>query len=168
MSDNHSNCEAKVWALKGGNPAPCSLAGTSTDPTGSALPWAIAVSMGCAAVGYRPRVRCLAQPRANSKSSAISSEKMPSASVMPTPTPAPPMPMQAIPAPIYFAAVGSMRKLLFEGCLKDQYSMTRVNRIVEVDASQDGENVGLQHSHQQLERREHRRQSQRQGGAKPA
>ena len=26
----------------------------------------------------------------------------------PTPTPAPPMPMQAIPAPIYFAAIGSM------------------------------------------------------------
>src|SRR5215469_37521 len=88
--------------------------------------------------------------------------------MMPTPTPAPPMPMQAIPAPIYFAAVGSMRNLLFEGCLKDQYSMTRVNRIVEVDASQDGENVSLQQSHQQLERREHRRQSQRQGGAKPA
>jgi len=46
--------------------------------------------------------------------------------------------------------------------------MTRMNRIVEVDASQDGENVGLQQSHQQLERRERRRQSQRQGGAKPA
>src|SRR5215831_14945944 len=48
MSANHSSCEAKVWALKGGNPLPCSLAGTSTDPTGSALPWAIAVSMGSA------------------------------------------------------------------------------------------------------------------------
>src|SRR5262249_53691096 len=124
-------------------PAPCLLAGTSTDPTGSALLWAIAVSRGGAAVGYHPRVRCLGQPRANSSSSAISSEKMPSASVManpkiklancpaaadgfriaaakelpkmmPTPTPAPPMPMQAIPAPMYFAAVGSMRGLLFE------------------------------------------------------
>jgi hypothetical protein len=31
---------------------------------------------------------------------------------MPTPTPAPPMPIQAIPAPIYFAAVGSMSRLL--------------------------------------------------------
>jgi hypothetical protein len=34
---------------------------------------------------------------------------------MPTPTPAPPMPMHAMPAPMYFAAVGSMRKLLFRG-----------------------------------------------------
>jgi hypothetical protein len=34
--------------------------------------------------------------------------------MVPTPTPAPPMPMQAIPAPIYFAAIGSMRKLLFQ------------------------------------------------------
>src|SRR6516164_5908757 len=34
--------------------------------------------------------------------------------MMPTPTPAPPMPIQAIPAPIYFAAVGSMRILLLK------------------------------------------------------
>src|SRR3569623_77344 len=81
---------------------------------------------------------------ANSNSSATSSEKMPSASVtakpkirfanrpceadglrsapfrnwlklMPTPTPAPPLPMVARPAPMYFAAIGSMGKLLF-GC----------------------------------------------------
>src|SRR3569623_192497 len=84
-----------------------------------------------------------AQP-ATSSSSATSSEQLPSASVtakpkirfanwpceadglrsapfrnwlkiMPTPTPAPPMPMVARPAPMYFAAIGSMGKLLF-GC----------------------------------------------------
>ena len=38
--------------------------------------------------------------------------------------------------------------------------MARVNRIVEIDASENGEDVGLQESHQQFERGERNRQSQ--------
>src|SRR3954452_9340666 len=68
--------------------------------------------------------------------------------IAPTPTPAPPMPMQAMPAPMYFAATGSMWKLLFE---VGSGSVSRVNRIVEIDASENGENVGLQERDQQLE-----------------
>src|SRR3954469_6216302 len=131
--------------------------------------------------------RCSAYS-ANRSRSAISSEKMPSASVTanpkirlpnwpcaadglrsaaarywpkiaPTPTPAPPMPMQAMPAPMYFAATGSMWKLLFEVVFG---SVARVDRIVEIDAGEDGEHVGLQEGDQQLERGERDHHAERQ------
>ena len=47
-------------------------------------------------------------------------------------------------------------------------SVARVNRIVEIDAGENGEDVGLQESDQQLERREHDDEYERQGGAEPA
>ena len=50
-------------------------------------------------------------------------------------------------------------KLLFEGCLNDWHSMAWVKRIIEVDASQDGEDVRLQQSHQQFQGGERCRQS---------
>src|SRR5712691_2659711 len=84
--------------------------------------------------------------------------------MVPTPTPAPPMPMQAIPAPIIFAAVGSIRKLLFE---RSGASVARVDRIVEVDAGEDGEDVSLKYRDEQLKRSERNRQRQRQHGAYP-
>src|SRR5262245_47586698 len=87
--------------------------------------------------------------------------------MVPTPTPAPPMPMQAIPAPMYFAAIGSMRKAPFRG-VEDPALMAGVNRIVEIDASEDGEDVGLQEGHEQLERGQRDRQAERQHGAEPA
>src|SRR3954465_6527893 len=58
------------------------------------------------------------------------------------------MPMQAMPAPMYFAATGSMWKLFF---VVGSGSVARVNRIVEIDAGEDGEHVGLQERDQQLE-----------------
>src|SRR4051794_19819424 len=122
--------------------------------------------MPSASVMAKPKIKLANCPAAADGFRIAAAKQLPK--MMPTPTPAPPMPMQAIPAPMYFAAVGSMRKLLFEGCLKERYSMSRMNRIVEVDASQNGEDVGLQQSHQQLERSERRRQSKRQRGAEPA
>src|SRR5690349_21796692 len=122
--------------------------------------------------------------------------------MVPTPTPAPPMPMQAMPAPMYFAATGSMesssRECLGEcGRLKrddfisesssrfnfmlahdlvrkpvstfrDHALVARVNGVVEVDAGQDGEHIGLQEGDQQLERGEDHDHHDRQGGAEPA
>src|SRR5581483_3529822 len=85
--------------------------------------------------------------------------------MMPTPTPAPPMPMQAMPAPIYFAATGSItNSFLF--CVGP--SVTRVNRIVEIDAGEDGEDVSLQEGHQRLERGENDDHRERQDAADPA
>src|SRR5579883_971967 len=69
----------------------------------------------------------------------------------PTPTPAPPMPKQARPAPMYFAAVGSMRNSFSR--LK-RPSVAGMNCIVEIDAGENGEDVGLQERHQELERGE--------------
>src|SRR5215468_1208064 len=46
--------------------------------------------------------------------------------------------------------------------------MARVNRIVEIDAGEDGEDVGLQERDQQLERRKRDGQAERQDGAEPA
>src|SRR4051794_38751727 len=83
--------------------------------------------------------------------------------MMPTPAPAPPMPMQAMPAPMYFAATGSIMKLLVRGWLNRSGSVTRMNGVVEIDAGQDREHVGLQERDQQLERgqRHHQRQRKR-------
>src|SRR6185437_13246774 len=85
--------------------------------------------------------------------------------MMPTPTPAPPMPMQAIPAPIYFAATGSItNSFLFS----IGPSVARVNGIVEIDASQDGEDVGLQECDQCLQRKKNDDHQERQHAADPA
>src|SRR4030088_3044938 len=87
--------------------------------------------------------------------------------MVPTPTPAPPMPMQAMPAPMYFAAVGCMGRSFFEfrDCLG--LPMARMDRVVEIDAGEDGEDVGLQKGHQQLQRGECDGQAQRQDRAEP-
>src|SRR5690349_2997708 len=68
------------------------------------------------------------------------------------------MPIQAMPAPMYFAATGSMRKLLL-GC---RSLVARMNRIVEIDAGEDGEHIGLQERDQELERGERDHHAERQ------
>src|SRR5665213_1785328 len=88
--------------------------------------------------------------------------------MMPTPTPAPPMPKQARPAPMYFAATGSITKA---PCWVDWIgfgSMTRMNGVVEIDAGEDREHVGLQEGDQELQRAEHDDHRQGQHGAEPA
>src|SRR5215468_520988 len=77
----------------------------------------------------------------------------------PTPTPAPPMPMQAMPAPMYFAAIGSMTNSFASSCL---VSMTRMDGIVEIDAGEDGKHVGLQEGDEQFECRQCNDHRQRQ------
>src|ERR1700679_3558674 len=86
--------------------------------------------------------------------------------MMPTPTPAPPIQMQAMPAPIYFAAPGPMENSFSR--LESGPSVARVNRIVEIDASENGENVGLQESHQKLKRRQKHDHNERQRCTEPA
>src|SRR5947209_11094325 len=85
--------------------------------------------------------------------------------------PAPPMPMQAMPAPMYFAAIGSMSKTPLcsvAGRRRAVGSMARVKRVVEIDAGENGEHVGLQECHEQLERGERNDHEERQRGAEPA
>src|SRR5258708_5829201 len=86
--------------------------------------------------------------------------------MVPTPTPAPPMPIHAMPAPMSFAAAGSMESLLL-GPSDVRASMPGVDRIVEIDASEDGEDIGLQERHQQFKGRERNRHAQRQDRADP-
>src|ERR1700738_1607826 len=88
--------------------------------------------------------------------------------MMPTPAPAPPMPMQAIPAPMYFAAIGSMKRTPSWGLVRRAGSVARMDSIVDVDAGEDGEDVGLEERDQQLKRGQRDGQSERQYGADPA
>src|SRR6266852_8032134 len=88
--------------------------------------------------------------------------------MMPTPAPAPPMPMQAIPAPMYFAAIGSMKRTPLRGLVRRAGSVARMNSIVEIDAGENGEDVGLQERDQQFERGQRDGQPERQNGAEPA
>src|SRR5215468_6755956 len=89
--------------------------------------------------------------------------------MVPTPTPAPPMPMQAMPAPIYLAAIGSMMNNSFFVWLSGKRPSVAawVKRIVEVNASEDCKHVSLQKSDQQLERRERYSQCEGKGRADP-
>src|SRR6202163_3689791 len=87
--------------------------------------------------------------------------------MVPTPTPAPPMPIQAMPAPMSFAAAGSMESLLLSSS-DDRASMPGVDRIIEIDAGEDGEDVGLQESHQHFKSRERDRHAERQDRPDPA
>src|ERR1700694_1065856 len=87
--------------------------------------------------------------------------------MVPTPTPAPPMPMQAMPAPIYFAAVGSMICSFSSFAAVLGLSMARMDRIVEIDAGENGEDVGLQEGHQQLQGGERDGEAERQNCAEP-
>src|SRR5438270_7918830 len=70
--------------------------------------------------------------------------------ITPTPTPAPPMPMQAMPAPMNFAAAGSMMRSPFAMRERPGCSMARVKRVVEIDAGEDGEDIGLEHGDQKF------------------
>src|SRR6478672_6916517 len=91
----------------------------------------------------------------------------------PTPTPAPPMPMHAMPAPISFAAAGSIFSSLRKerrrvGGNSPDRLVSRMNGVVEIDAGEDREHVGLQERDQEFERGERDRQRQRQHAAGPA
>src|SRR6266436_9930540 len=88
--------------------------------------------------------------------------------MMPTPAPAPPMPMHAIPAPMYFAAIGSMKRTPLRGLVRRAGSVARMDSIVDIDAGENGEDVGLQERDQELKRGQRDRQSERQYGAGPA
>src|SRR5689334_22409049 len=84
---------------------------------------------------------------------ATSEEKM-----LPMPMPAPTSAMQARPAPIILAEARSMgRPFSVRGG-----DLVEVDRVVEVDAGEDREDVGLQHRDENLEEHERRREGQRQ------
>src|ERR1700722_42337 len=90
----------------------------------------------------------------------------------PTPTPAPPMPMHAMPAPISFAAAGSIfssleRNKSVGGNPPDRL-VSGMNGVVEIDAGEDREHIGLQERDQKLECCERNRERQRQHAAGPA
>src|SRR5437868_13154349 len=90
----------------------------------------------------------------------------------PTPTPAPPMPMHAMPAPISFAAAGSMfssfvRMTSVGGNSPDRL-VSGMNGVVEVNAGEDRKHVGLQECNQKLERGQRYSEAQRQHAASPA
>src|SRR6185295_4476720 len=69
--------------------------------------------------------------------------------MMPTPMPAPPMPMQAMPAPISFAASASI--FVVSSFLFAMALVARVKGVVQVDAGQQCEHVGLQERDQKFE-----------------
>src|SRR5258708_39024691 len=86
-----------------------------------------------------------------------SAEKM-----LPMPTPAPTRAMQARPAPIILAEARSM-VLSFAWLVVS----VQVDGVVQVDAGQDGEDVGLQHGDQQLEQDEEDVEGERQEAEDP-
>src|SRR3954465_14465133 len=92
--------------------------------------------------------------------------------MMPTPTPAPPMPMHAMPAPISFAAAGSIFSSLRERKVRVENSpdrlVSRMNGVVEVDAGQHRKHIGLQECDQEFERGQRNGERQGRDAADPA
>src|ERR1700741_207766 len=68
---------------------------------------------------------------------------------LPMPTPAPTRAMQARPAPIIFAEARSMCGFPFAE--EKRAGSVQMQRVVQVEAGQDGEDIGLQRRYQQLE-----------------
>src|SRR5665213_1619575 len=98
-----------------------------------------------ASASAKPRkakgVTCAAGLRA---SAVISAEN-----TLPMPIPAPTSAMQAIPAPINFADAGSiMNSPEVEGAVEGS---VKVDGVVQIEAGQDGEDIGLQHRDQDFE-----------------
>src|SRR5678816_4026946 len=83
------------------------------------------------------------------------------------PTPAPTSAIEARPAPINFAAEGSITSLPYKTEVKGESvaSMMHVQRIVEVDASEDGEHIGLEESDQDLKPGESHHEAERRPAA---
>src|SRR5688572_18873666 len=71
----------------------------------------------------------------------------------PRPRPTPRSGITARPAPMYFAAWGSMFSFLFFGCCSLVWLILLVqfDRVLQVHAGQDGENIGLDEGDHQLE-----------------
>src|SRR3977135_3236750 len=92
--------------------------------------------------------------------------------MMPTPTPAPPMPMHAMTAPISFAAAGSIFSSLERnsgvGGNSPAGLVSGMNGVVEVDAGEDREHIGLQERDQKLKRGQRDGERQRPQAAHPA
>src|SRR3978361_1822496 len=92
--------------------------------------------------------------------------------MMPTPTPAPPMPMHAMPAPISFAAAGSIFSSLERnssmGGKSPDCLVSGMKGVVEVDAGEDREHIGLQERDQKLKRGQRDGEAQRHHAADPA
>src|SRR5262249_20069882 len=93
--------------------------------------------------------------------------KLPKMLPMPTPTPA--SAMVARPAPMSLAAEASMlrsfRMSVSVGGRIDAPSVAEVQGVVEIEAGQDGEHVGLQEGGQQLEAGQHHDEGERRPAA---
>src|SRR5262244_2129209 len=181
-SASQNNCEAKVCESNGGNPRPWSLTGTSTVPAGSGLSWAMAVSISRG--GLLPHTHSMLgsaegkqqkqrdQQREDAKRLGDGEAENQVSELSGRGRWVPDRRGQIVaeddadadagaahadagnPSTNVFRGRRVHEKAPVRGCLKDRYSMASMNRIVKVDASQNGEDVGLQQSHQQLERRE--------------
>src|SRR5215469_14410379 len=81
------------------------------------------------------------------------SELMSEPNTLPMPMPAPTSAMQARPAPIIFAAATSM--VFSSGCkvcrVAAAQPLVKMKRVGKVKAGQDGEDIRLQHCHEQLQ-----------------
>src|SRR6516162_8484304 len=90
--------------------------------------------------------------------------------MVPTPAPAPPIPMHAMPAPMYFAATGSMIRTPIKMGVYERTPtlMARVESFTEIDAREDGKHVGLKHRHQEVERSERHHHDERHSRPQPA
>src|ERR1051325_2340715 len=109
----------------------------------------------------RPVASASAKPRnANGVTCAAglrASELMSAENTLPMPIPAPTRAMQARPAPIIFAAARSI-SIPLVGSVR---SLMQMNGVAQIEAGQDGEDVSLQHRHQQFEEDEQHVDAQR-------
>src|SRR5579872_5568763 len=120
----------------------------------------------------RPVASASAKPRnANGVTWAAglrASELMSAEKMLPMPTPAPTSAMQARPAPIILAEARSMvvsfafSGMLPKGGVGGRKTLVQVNGVVQVDAGEDGVDIGLQHRDQELEQDEAHVEDERQ------
>src|SRR5580658_4357070 len=102
----------------------------------------------------------MARPKTRSRAAGLrATPEISAAKMWPIPTPTPASAIIAIPAPMAFAEARSMSQFLSLHSVRSRGvgratgsgiagRSVQMHRVVQIDAGQDGEDIGLQRSHQ--------------------
>src|SRR6185312_6329515 len=161
---------------KGRDPARDAAGTRHRDQTNRMMKAMTSAYRATASVSAKPR---MARPNTLSRAAGLRATLFTRAAKMfPMPTPTPASAITAIPAPSCLAEIKSIGEFLSlrasgpggtrPGRKRWRRGLVEVDRVVQVDAGEDGEDVGLQHRDEELEADQQHIDAERHGGGQIA